>query len=71
VRRNTVVSSAIRSVGFDASTNELEIEFTSGEVYRYAVPARVHRELLAAESPGRYFQAHIRPRYPAWQVWAA
>ena len=43
----------------------LEIEFTSGDVYEFfAVPLSVHDGLLAAESPGRFFQSRIRERYP-------
>jgi len=42
----------------------LDLEFRSGEIYRYAgVPAQTYRELLLAESQGRYFNTHIRPRF--------
>lgn len=58
----------LRSVGYDPGTAELEIEFRSGDVYRYyAVPLRVHRELLAAESPGAYFNHTINDHYPTRQ----
>jgi len=68
VKRDAVSSSVLRSIGYDAGTAELEIEFTSGDVYRYyAVPARVHRELLAAESPGGYFNTHVNDKYPTRQ----
>ena len=64
MRRVPVESHAITSVGYDRATNVLEIEFVDGDVYRYfAVPRRVHQELLAADSLGRYFQAQIRDRY--------
>ncbi|MFJ9772659.1 KTSC domain-containing protein [Kitasatospora sp. NPDC101157] len=62
--RTAVDSSVLRSVGYDPRARVLELEFTGGPVYRYAgVPARVHRELLAAESHGRYFVRSIRGRY--------
>lgn len=68
MKRERVASSVLRSVGYDPATAELELEFTSGDVYRYyAVPARVHRELCAAESPGAYFNRHINDRYPTRQ----
>lgn len=68
MKREPVASSVLRSVGYDAATAELELEFASGDVYRYyAVPARVHRELLAAESPGAYFNRHVSDRYPTRQ----
>ncbi|MCR2763746.1 KTSC domain-containing protein [Microbacterium sp. zg.B48] len=69
MRRAHVDSSALASVGYDPQTAELEIEFVSGDVYRYfAVPARVHRDLLAAASKGRFFRDRIRDRYPAQRV---
>ena len=65
MRRRAVESSAIASVGYDEATAELEIEFVSGEVYRYfAVPRSVHAGPLSAPSLGRYFQHRIRDRYP-------
>jgi hypothetical protein len=68
MRRDAVTSSVLRSVGYDAGTAELEIEFASGDVYRYyAVPARVHRELVEADSPGAYFNTHVNDRYPTRQ----
>jgi hypothetical protein len=64
VRRVPVQSRAIASVGYDRDTCVLELELSAGEVYRYfAVPARVHQELLAADSIGRYFLSQIRDRY--------
>ena len=64
MRRVPVESRAIASVGYDDVLSVLELEFVEGDVYRYfAVPRRVHQELLAAESVGRYFLACIRDRY--------
>jgi KTSC domain-containing protein len=43
----------------------LELEFRSGAIYRYlGVPAQTYQELLTAESKGRYFNQHIRNRFP-------
>ncbi|MEU8921207.1 KTSC domain-containing protein [Kitasatospora sp. NPDC048545] len=62
--RTAVDSSVLRSVGYDRAARLLELEFAGGRLYVYAdVPARVHRELLAAESHGRYFVRRIRGRY--------
>ncbi|MFD7454918.1 KTSC domain-containing protein [Kitasatospora sp. NPDC059827] len=62
--RTAVDSSVLRSVGYDPRARVLELEFTGGRVYRYAdVPPRVHRELLAAQSHGRYFVRSVRGRY--------
>lgn len=66
MRRRPLESGAIASAGYDPDTAVLELEFTSGEIYRYyAVPRSVHRALLEAESAGRYFREHIRDVYPS------
>jgi lysyl-tRNA synthetase class 2 len=58
-------SSVIASAGYDPSARVLEIEFVSGEVYRYfLVPARKWRELREAESAGAYFGSSIRGHHP-------
>ncbi|MDP9027456.1 MAG: KTSC domain-containing protein [Actinomycetota bacterium] len=68
MRRLPVRSSVIATVGYDDDTALLEVEFTSGDVYRYfAVPPSVHRALMAAESPGAYFNRHISDHYPMRQ----
>jgi hypothetical protein len=68
MRRQRVRSSSLESVGFDPTTNELEIEFREGGVYRYAVPRRIHAELMASDSLGAYFARRIRHAYPGWKV---
>ena len=66
MRREPFDSTAIASAGYETETGTLEVEFTSGAVYRYRlVPASVWRELRAAPSAGRYFSERIRDRYPA------
>ncbi|WP_169582510.1 MULTISPECIES: KTSC domain-containing protein [Microbacterium] len=65
MRRRALESGAIASAGYDADVAVLELEFTSGEVYRfYAVPPSIHRGLIGADSAGRFFREHIRDRYP-------
>lgn len=65
MRRAPVRSSSIKSLGFDPRTHVLDIEFAGGAVYRYSgVPASVYARALAAESKGRFVNAHIRERYP-------
>lgn len=47
----------------------LEVELTTGPVYRYfAVPRRVYEDLLAARSAGAFFNEHIRDTYPYRRV---
>jgi hypothetical protein len=60
-----VASSMIVSVGYDEPTRVLEIEFTSGVVYRYTdVPVDLYDALLDAPSHGRFFQNQIRNAFP-------
>ena len=62
--RHEVQSSELRSVGYDISASVLEAEFHSGEIYQYFdVPAEFALALLEAASIGRYFNAHIRPKF--------
>ncbi len=64
MKRKTVMSSSLRSVGYDESARILEIEFLSGGVYRYyGVPREAYQELLEAPSKGSYFLEHIRDEY--------
>lgn len=59
--RTSVTSSVIASIGYDAASQVLEIEFRSGRVYQYfAVPEHVHSGLMGTESHGSYFDTHIR-----------
>ena len=59
-----VESSTLASVGYDESSDLLQLEFRSRALYRYfAVPAAVHEALLAAPSKGRYFNQTIRRHY--------
>lgn len=64
MQRKPVQSSDLRSVGYDAATQTLEIEFNSGGIYQYyGVPAAVYQGLMSAASHGQYFHAHIKDVY--------
>lgn len=63
--RVVVNSSSVKSVGYDASLSTLDVEFSSGAVYRYfAVPAAVHFALMSADSVGAFVSRRIRNGYP-------
>lgn len=65
MRRQQVQSSSLKSVGYSARQQVLEVEFQAGSVYQYKdVPPEVHQALMAAESKGSYFAANIRDKYP-------
>ncbi|HEX8372586.1 MAG TPA: KTSC domain-containing protein [Chthoniobacterales bacterium] len=60
-----VDSETMRSVGYDAKEQLLQIEFVSGKLYQYSnVPAAVYQRLLGAESKGGFFNAAIKDSYP-------
>jgi KTSC domain len=64
MQRTVVISSMIRSVGYDERHSLLEIEFTSGKIYQYeAVPEQVYRGLMSAASKGRFFEDQINGRF--------
>jgi hypothetical protein len=72
IARRPVASSMMRSAGYDGDHAVLEIEFVTGTVYRYhAVPRSAWTGLMEAESKGRYFDAHIRDKYPMKRVSSA
>jgi hypothetical protein len=58
-------SSAIYAVDYDGSTGELIIYFrSSGRGYTFSgVPAQVAYGLMRADSPGTYYNIHIRGYY--------
>lgn len=59
-----VSSSNLNSVGYDAPSLTLEVEFKDGALYQYFdVPASVHQELVSAASVGQYFSQNIRNSY--------
>ena len=62
IKRDAVSSHAMRSVGYQRRT--LEIEFESGNVYRYFdVPPALYRAFITAESLGEFFNEEIRDRF--------
>jgi hypothetical protein len=64
VIRESVISTELRSVGYQPVALILEVEFRSGGIYQYfGVPAFAHAALMSAPSKGRYFNAHIKSIY--------
>ncbi|HEC0540727.1 TPA: KTSC domain-containing protein, partial [Klebsiella pneumoniae] len=51
--RQPVVSSNIRSVGYDANDSILEIEFNNGAIYQYFdIPENIYSDLISSDSIG-------------------
>jgi len=64
MERIQVASSNILSVGYDADSEVLEIEFNSGAVYQYyGVSHAVYDGIIGADSKGKYFHANIKGVY--------
>lgn len=64
MERKPLTSSTLLSAGYDSGRHILELQFVSGDVYRYfEVPGKVFEELLEAISHGQYFNYSIKDRY--------
>lgn len=64
MKRTSVTSSNLVSVGYDPKSLTLEVEFHGGSVYQYFdIPEFEHQELMQAGSHGIYFNANIRNDY--------
>jgi len=61
MKRQSVNSSNLASVGYDSASSTLEIEFHSGGVYQYLnVPVSIYNGLMNASSHGQYFDAYVK-----------
>lgn len=66
MEKQEVESSVIHTVGH---TRVLEIEFESGRVYQYFdVPQDIYDNMLQSDSKGRYFNQHIRGKFPYQEI---
>ncbi|WP_255197763.1 KTSC domain-containing protein [Halorarius litoreus] len=69
MNRTPVSSSNLSSVGYDADTQTLEIEFNDGSVYQYSnVPTNIYEGLISAPSHGKYFHRNIRDSFNYTQI---
>ncbi|MBI2318425.1 MAG: KTSC domain-containing protein [Betaproteobacteria bacterium] len=66
MERKRISSSKIRAVGYDAKSQQLEVEFSDGKVLLYSgVSPEVHRAFMAAPSPVSFFEDRIDESYPS------
>lgn len=65
MERQPINSSSLASVGYDPSSETLEIEFIgSGRVYEYYnFPSFMYERLLEAPSAGAFFNTEIKDMY--------
>lgn len=67
--RTPVESSLIASIGYDQTTQTLELEFNTGAVWQYeGVPQSEYEALMAADSRGSYARSFIIGAYPERSV---
>lgn len=60
----SVESTNLSNVDYDAEEQTLRIQFRDGSIYAYSsVPEAVFDALLAAPSKGRYFRSSIRNQF--------
>jgi hypothetical protein len=64
MRRESVDSETITSIGYEPRRRKLDIEFReTGDVYRYfEVSPEEHAEFMSAESKGRYLNRVFKPK---------
>lgn len=64
MKRQTVASSAIRSVGYDADKRILEVELRGHGTQTYRdVPLTTWHFFMAAPSKGLFFYQHIKQQF--------
>lgn len=67
--RKRINSSRIRSAGYDAGTQMLEIEWSDGKIVGYrGVSPEVYRQFMNAPSPVSFFEDKIAENYPETRV---
>ena len=69
MKRESVLSSMIASLGYEADTSTLEVEFNSGAVWQYYdVPESIYHDLMNSDSLGKFFHSSIKRQYREAQV---
>ena len=69
MERSAIASSNIASVGYDETTQTLEIEFLNGSIYQYYnLPINMHEQLMQAQSKGKFLNIYIKNAFPYSRV---
>lgn len=69
MERKRINASTIRSVGYDARQQLLEVEFSGGSIIQYSgVSPEVHRRFMNAPSPGSFFQDQIDENFSSRRI---
>ena len=69
MKRTYVMSTDIKSIGYEESDRILEIEFLDSSVYQYQnVPKIAHLALMTAQAKGLHFHTNIKDVYPCVKI---
>jgi hypothetical protein len=69
IKRVSVESKALATVGYSKRLRALEIEFRNGAIYRYLeVAPLVYEALMNAPSKARFYDQNIRGKYRSLHV---
>jgi hypothetical protein len=65
MERITITAAELISIGYDSTSQTLEVEFDTGHVYQYLnVPEKTYLDLLETDLQRRYFHKFIIYGYP-------
>lgn len=65
MKRTYVISTDIKSIGYDEPSRLLEIEFLDSSIHQYQpVPKIVHLALMTAQAKGLHYLTEIKNIYP-------
>jgi len=69
MQRTYVMSTDIKSIGYEEIGRILEIEFLDSSVYQYQnVPKIAHLALMTAQAKGLHFHTNIKDVYPCVKI---
>lgn len=65
MKRTYVISTDIKSIGYDETTHTLELEFLDSSIHHYEnVPKIAHLALMTAQAKGLHYLTEIKNVYP-------
>ena len=69
MKRTYVMSTDIKSVGYDETEQILEIEFLDSTIFQYKkVPKIAHLALMTAQAKGLHFNTYIKNEYAGEEI---
>jgi len=69
MERESVASSTVLSIGYEPTSETLEVEFKSGGIYQYYnVPEPVYQAFMASDSKGTFLHVNIKNAFPCSRV---